>query len=210
MQIFEFEERCKDSERARCIYKFALDHIPEGRAEELYRKFVALEKQYGDKEGIEDAVVRKRRFQYEDEVRKNPADYDSRFDHIRLEESAANKERIREVYERAIANVPYAEEKRYWQQHIYLWINYALYGELDAQGMDRTRNVYRECLNLFPHGKFSFEKIWLMVAQFAIRQLNLKGACQILGNAIGRAPKDKIFKKYIEIELQLGNIDRYT
>uniref|UniRef100_M4FIX4 Suppressor of forked domain-containing protein n=1 Tax=Brassica campestris TaxID=3711 RepID=M4FIX4_BRACM len=31
---------------------------------------------------------------------------------------------------------------------------------------------------------------------------------QILGNAIGKAPKDKIFKKYIEIELQMGNIDR--
>ncbi|KAM1850996.1 hypothetical protein ACFX13_015114 [Malus domestica] len=30
----------------------------------------------------------------------------------------------------------------------------------------------------------------------------------ILGNAIGKAPKDKIFKKYIEIELNLGNMDR--
>ncbi|KAL0008206.1 hypothetical protein SO802_009708 [Lithocarpus litseifolius] len=49
----EFEERCKESERARSIYKFALDHIPKGRAEVLYRKFVAFEKQYGDKEGID-------------------------------------------------------------------------------------------------------------------------------------------------------------
>ncbi|GAB4857491.1 Crooked neck-like protein 1 [Ancistrocladus abbreviatus] len=204
----EFEERCKETERARCIYKFSLDHIPKGRAEELYKKFVAFEKQYGDKEGIEDAIVGKRRFQYEDEVRKNPLNYDSWFDYIRLEESVGNKERTREVYERAIANVPPAEEKRYWQRYIYLWINYALYEELDAQDMDRTRDVYRECLNLIPHGKFSFAKIWLMAAQFEIRQLNLKGARQILGNAIGRAPKDKIFKKYIEIELQLGNIDR--
>ncbi|KAK1368187.1 hypothetical protein POM88_034279 [Heracleum sosnowskyi] len=44
--------------------------------------------------------------------------------------------------------------------------------------------------------------------RFEIRQLNLKGARSILGQAIGKAPKDKIFKKYIEIELQLGNIDR--
>ncbi|KAK3198837.1 hypothetical protein Dsin_022252 [Dipteronia sinensis] len=63
----EFEERCKESEHARCIYKFALDHIPD-----LYRKFVGFEKQYGDREGIEDAIVVKRRFQYEDEGRKNP------------------------------------------------------------------------------------------------------------------------------------------
>lgn len=31
---------------------------------------------------------------------------------------------------------------------------------------------------------------------------------QILGMAIGMAPKDKTFKAYIELELQLGNIDR--
>ncbi|CAJ1927419.1 unnamed protein product [Sphenostylis stenocarpa] len=204
----EFEERCKETERARAIYKFALDHIPKGRAEDLYRKFVAFEKQYGDREGIEDAIVGKRRFQYEDEVKKNPLNYDSWFDYIRLEESVGDKERIREVYERAIANVPPAEEKRYWQRYIYLWINYALYEELDAGDAERTRDVYRECLNQIPHHKFSFAKIWLLAAQFEIRQLNLKAARQILGNAIGKAPKDKIFKKYIEIELQLGNIDR--
>jgi len=66
----EFEERCKETERARCIYKYALDHIPKGRAEDLYWKFVAFEKQYGDREGIEDAIVGKRRFLYEEEVRK--------------------------------------------------------------------------------------------------------------------------------------------
>ncbi|KAF3673383.1 Crooked neck-like protein 1 [Capsicum baccatum] len=204
----EFEEKCKETERARCIYKFALDHILKGRAEDLYRKFVAFEKQYGDREGIEDAIVGKRRFQYEDEVRKNPRNYDTWFDYIRLEESVGNKERIREVYERAIANVPPAEEKRYWQRYIYLWINYALYEELDAQDMERTRDVYRECLKLIPHQKFSFAKIWLLAAQFEIRQLRIKEARLLLGEAIGRAPKDKIFKKYIEIELHFGNIDR--
>ncbi|XP_077227697.1 crooked neck protein, putative / cell cycle protein [Tasmannia lanceolata] len=204
----EFEERCKETERARCIYKYALDHIPKGRAEDLYRKFVAFEKQYGDREGIEDAIVGKRRFQYEEEVRKSPLNYDLWFDYIRLEESVGNKDRIREVYERAIANVPPAEEKRYWQRYIYLWINYALYEELDAEDMERTKEVYSECLKLIPHKRFSFAKIWLLAAQFEIRQKNLKAARQVLGNAIGMAPKDKIFKKYIEIELQLGNINR--
>lgn len=204
----EFEERCKETERARCIYKYALDHIPKGRAEDLYRKFVAFEKQYGDREGIEDAIVGKKRFQYEEEVRKNPSNYDSWFDYIRLEESVGNKAMIREVYERAIGNVPPAEEKRYWQRYIYLWINYALYEELEAEDVERTRDVYRLCLKLIPHKKFSFAKIWLLAAQFELRQKNLKAARQILGNAIGMAPKDKIFKKYIEIELQLGQFNR--
>ncbi|KAK9067586.1 hypothetical protein SSX86_011697 [Deinandra increscens subsp. villosa] len=204
----EFEEMCKEPERARCLYKFALDHIPKGRAEVLYRKFVAFEKQYGDREGIEDAIVGKRRFQYEEEVGKNPLNYDYWLEYIRLEESVGNKPRIREVYERAIANAPPADEKRYWQRYIYLWISYALYEELDAQDVSRTRGVYSQCLKLIPHKKFSFAKLWLLAAQFEIRQLNLSGARSILGNAIGIAPKDKIFKKYIEIELQLGNIDR--
>lgn len=78
-----------------------------------------------------------------------------------------------------------------------------------------------------------------MAAQFEIRQLDIDRARKILGSAIGKAPKDKvwpgfyflkfnlilfssrswtalnlsscheqIFQKYIEIELQLGNIDR--
>ncbi|KAL1204866.1 Protein STABILIZED1 [Cardamine amara subsp. amara] len=204
----EFEERCKDVERARSIYKSALDRIPKGRAEHLYRKFVAFEKRYGDKEGIEDAIVGKRRFEYEDEVRKNPLNYDSWFDYIRLEETVGNKDRIREIYERAIANVPPALEKRYWQRYIYLWINYALYEEIETKDVERTRDVYRECLKLIPHTKISFAKIWLLAAQYEIRQLNLRGARQILGNAIGKAPKNKIFKKYIEMELKLGNMDR--
>ncbi|KAG5583046.1 hypothetical protein H5410_053673 [Solanum commersonii] len=173
----EFEDKCKETDRARCIYKFALDRIPKGRAEDLYSKFVAFGKQYGDREGIEDATVGKRRFQYEDQVKVNPRNYDTWFDYIRLEESVGNKERIREVYERAIANVPPAEEKR-------------------------------ECLKLIPHHKFSFAKIWLLAALFEIRQLRLKEARLLLGEAIGTAPKDKIFKKYIERELQFGNIDR--
>ncbi|GMH09154.1 hypothetical protein Nepgr_010994 [Nepenthes gracilis] len=48
----------------------------------------------------------------------------------------------------------------------------------------------------------------VLTGHFGIRQLNLKGARQIWGNAIGKAPKDEIFKKYIETKLQLGNIDR--
>ncbi|KAF3590271.1 hypothetical protein DY000_02027014 [Brassica cretica] len=159
----EFEEGCKEVERARGIYKYALAHIPKERAEALYEKFVAFEKRYGGKEGIEDALVGKKRLEEE-------------------EGFTGNKDRIREIYERAVANVPPAEDKRFWQRYIYLWINYALYEEIETKDVERARDVYR--------------------------QLNLTGARQILGNAIGKAPKDKIFKKYIEMELQLANVDR--
>ncbi|GKA08727.1 crooked neck-like protein 1 [Tanacetum coccineum] len=193
----EFEEKCKETERARCIYKFALDHIPKGRAEDLYRKFVAFEKQYGDREGIEDAIVGKRRFQYEEEVRKNPLNYDSWFDHIRLEESVGNKQRIREVYERAIANVPPADEIRYWQRYIYLWINYALFEELDAQDVPRTRDVYSECLKLIPHKKSS-------------GQLGNMDRCRKLyGKYLEWSPENcYAWSKYAELERSLMETER--
>lgn len=48
-------------------------------------------------------------------------------------ESDAEAETVREVYERAIANVPPIQEKRHWKRYIYLWVNYALYEELEAK-----------------------------------------------------------------------------
>ena len=40
------------------------------------------------------------------DIAKNPSDYDVWFDYLRLMESEKNSEQIREVYERAIANIP--------------------------------------------------------------------------------------------------------
>ncbi len=67
-----------------------------------------------------------------------------------------------QVYERAIGNVPLpleAPEKRYWQRYIYLWLNYALWEEMEAEDPDRTREVYRNCLKLIPHRLFTFAKV---------------------------------------------------
>lgn len=87
----------KEVERARAIYKYALDHLPKAQAEVLYQRFVAFEKQHGDREGIEDVVLSKRRFQYEADVKKDPLNYDAWFDYIKLEESTGDADRIREV-----------------------------------------------------------------------------------------------------------------
>ena len=49
----QFEEMSSETERARAIYKYALDNIPKAQVSELYQKFVAFEKQHGEREGIE-------------------------------------------------------------------------------------------------------------------------------------------------------------
>ena len=110
----------------------------------------------------------KRKFQYEEEIKANSINYDAWFDFIRLMEAESSQEAVQEVYERAIANIPPSQEKRFWRRYIYLWIYYALYEELGTGDVDRTRQVYRACLDIIPHKKFTFAKVWLMYAHFEV------------------------------------------
>ncbi|KAF4071022.1 hypothetical protein AMELA_G00280180 [Ameiurus melas] len=190
---------------AKVNYKYAQGRIPKDRTQQNYTVF---EKKFGDRSGIEDVIVSKRRFQYEEEVKSNPHNYDAWFDYLRLVESDADAFPVRELYERAIANVPPIKEKRHWRRYIYLWINYARFEELEVKDPERTRQVYQACLGLIPHKKFTFAKIWLLYAQFEVRQKNLQNARRALGTAIGKCPKNKLFKGYIELELKLREFNR--
>lgn len=203
-----FEEGQREHERARVIYKYALDVLPKDQCQEIYKAYTVHEKKFGSRAAIEDVIVSKRRFQYEEEVKSNPLNYDAWFDYIRLLEADANTEQVRDTYERAIANIPPSKEKRHWRRYIYLWINYALYEELEAEDVERTRDVYKACLDIIPHKNFTFAKIWLLFAHFEVRQKNLQGTRRILGTAVGKCPKNKLYRGYIELELQLREFER--
>lgn len=208
IEFARFEERQKEHERARVIYKYALDNLPKDECQEIYKAYTLHEKKFGDRLAIEAVILNKRKFQYEEEIQANSHNYDVWFDYVRLMEEEASVEQTREVYERAIANVPPIKEKRYWRRYIYLWINYALYEELTVGDMDRTRQVYNFALKLVPHRQFTFAKMWLYAAKFEIRQKQLTSARKILGTAIGKCAKDKLFRGYIELEIQLREFDR--
>ncbi|XP_022335199.2 crooked neck-like protein 1 [Crassostrea virginica] len=203
-----FEEGQREHDRARVIYKYALDILPKDQCQEIYKAYTMHEKKFGSRAAIEDVIVSKRRFQYEEEVKANPLNYDAWFDYIRLLESDANTEQVRDTYERAIANIPPSKEKRHWRRYIYLWINYALYEELETEDMEKTRDVYKACLDIIPHKHFTFAKVWLLFAHFEVRQKNLQGTRRILGTAIGKCPKNKLYRGYIELELQLREFER--
>lgn len=215
----QFEERCRETERARAIYTFALDKLPDkSKAPQLYSSFISFEKQHGDKARIEHVVIAKRRVVYEQQIAANALDYDSWLEYIKLEENEAVTSQsyglARDVYERAIANVPPIPEKKYWRRYIYLWIKYALFEELlaadegDGASADRCNQVYKTCLSVIPHEKFTFAKIWVLYAKFLIRQRDIAAARKVLGESIGRCSKKKLFRSYIELELMMGEIDR--
>jgi hypothetical protein len=41
--------------------------------------------------------------------------------------------RVREIYERAVAQVPPGGEKRHWRRYIFLWLDYALFEEIETK-----------------------------------------------------------------------------
>ncbi|RKF62147.1 Pre-mRNA-splicing factor clf1 [Erysiphe neolycopersici] len=203
-----YESKLKEYERARAIYKYALDRLPRSKSLALHKAYTTFEKQFGDQDGVENVILSKRRVHYEEQLKNNPKNYDIWLDSARLEETAGDLDRVRDVYERAIAQVPPTLEKRHWRRYIYLWIFYAIWEELESKDIERARQIYLECLKLIPHKKFTFAKIWLLKAHFEVRQHNLTLARKTLGQAIGMCPKDKLFKGYIDLELKLFEFSR--
>ncbi|ATY63444.1 cell cycle control (Cwf4) [Cordyceps militaris] len=203
-----FESKLKEYERARAIYKYALDRLPRSRSAALHKNYTTFEKQFGDQDGVEDVVLSKRRVLYEELLRENPKNYDTWFDYAALEETSRDADRVRDVYERAVAQVPPTHEKRHWRRYIYLWIFYALWEEREGLDAGRARQIYTTCLGLLPHKKFTFAKVWLLAAQFEIRQGQLTAARKLLGRALGTCPKDRLFVGYVDLERRLYEFAR--
>ncbi|KDR79905.1 hypothetical protein GALMADRAFT_62351 [Galerina marginata CBS 339.88] len=219
----KMETRLKEYERARVIYKFALSRIPRAKSAGLYAAYTKFEKQHGTRSTLENTVLGKRRIQYEEEVSHDGRNYDVWFDFARLEEGAyrdlkdegatqdeldAAVGRVREVYERAVSNVPPGGEKRHWRRYIFLWLDYALFEEIETKDYPRTRQIYQTAVQLVPHKQFTFAKLWIMFAKFEVRRLELPAARKILGAAIGMCPKEALFKGYIDLEVELREFDR--
>ena len=128
--------------------QFALSRIPRSKSSGLYASYTKFEKQHGTRTTLENTVLGKRRIQYEEELSHDGRNYDAWFDYARLEEGAycdikeegaASDEldaavgRVREVYERAVAQVPPGGEKRHWRRYIFLWLDYALFEEIETK-----------------------------------------------------------------------------
>ncbi|KAF8480000.1 pre-mRNA-splicing factor CLF1 [Russula ochroleuca] len=219
----KMETRLKEYERARVIFKFALERLPRSKSANLYAAYTKFEKQHGTRTTLESTVLGKRRIQYEEELSHDGRNYDVWFDYARLEEGAYRQlreegatteeeeqavARVREVYERAVAQVPPGNEKRHWRRYIFLWLDYALFEEIETKDFSRTSEIYQTALRLVPHKQFSFAKLWLMYARFEVRRLDLPAARKVLGTAIGMCAKEALFKGYIQLEFDLREFDR--
>ena len=46
---------------------------------------------------------------------------------------ALSPDKVRDVYERAVAQVPPGGEKRFWRRYIFLWLFYAAFEEVETK-----------------------------------------------------------------------------
>ena len=157
VEFARFEVQQGEIERARAIYKLGLayfkgDHdnvLPAG----LFNSYAAFERQYGMEQDMTQVLIVKRRKEYEDVLAREPLNYDTWFDLISLEEGNSVNiavDKVREVFERAIANIPPSTEKRHWRRYVFLWLSYAVFEETVCEDQERALAVLQAALKTLP------------------------------------------------------------
>ncbi|GMM35066.1 Clf1 protein [Saccharomycopsis crataegensis] len=209
----EFEASRSEFERSRLLFKFGLNKLPKEFSKKLFDKYLIFEKKYGDydNDGTNLLLLNKRKAVYDEDLEKNPTDYDLWWVYITLmQELSADKNGLIEVYEMAVNNKPLINTKKTveWKKYIYLWIRYLYFVELDMKDIEKTRELYKRLLEIIPHESFTFSKVWINYAEFEIRQHKLTDARRILGRSLGIHGKPKTFKYYISLEKSLKEMDR--
>lgn len=208
-----FEKSQGNMAGAEKVFEQGLMTIPREHSDLLYRTFVSFQKQHKDKDTIDKLVVTKKRNEYEQNLLDEPYNYDIWFDYIRMEEhvlaedqnNESQRDRICELYERAISFLPQVDDRRLWRRYSYLWISYAIFAEVTLGDADRAIAVYKKSLTVLPK---DFAKIYILLAEVHLRKEDLDSMRKTFGMGLGQCRKPKLFEAYAEIELKLGNLER--
>lgn len=207
----KFELRQNQIDRVRAIFNYATNIVTIKEKDELNREYFNFERQHGNNEQIEGALIKKKITQLQNTTESEPTNYEAWFDLLQLHERLSAENDIREAYEKAIACKPKALTKPGWSRYLYVWLAYAAWTELSCKDSSTTIEVYKRCVSSIPnqHKTFSFGKLWRMYAHAEIRQGNLESARRILGTGLGLLPKKKsLYLAYVDLETSLGEFDR--
>ncbi|CCD26043.2 Clf1p NDAI_0G02660 [Naumovozyma dairenensis CBS 421] len=199
-------------ERVRALYNISLDKWPEEK--KLQDGLVDFEKKHGNTSTMEESIIGKRKREYETYLLKNPQDYDTWWLYFDLLQDNFPHDILIHAYDKFLVGFTQFKPKDgtktiKWQRYIYLWIRYLIFLELETDDIEKCRTYYKMLINeVIPNKNFTFGKIWILYSEFEIRHNGLTEARKILGRSIGMVPKDKLFMKYIEIEMNLKEFDR--
>ncbi|CCE62246.1 hypothetical protein TPHA_0C00900 [Tetrapisispora phaffii CBS 4417] len=196
-------------ERSRALIRFALEQWPEQKVLRDYQ--VDFEKSFGkDFENIESNIIRKRKQSYEHYLINNPRDYDTWWIYLDLIEKYFVVELL-DIYNQCVINSKPETMKKTieFERYICIWIRYLIFVEKTGNDTELCRTLYNDLIsNIIPHKEFTYPLIWIMYANFEIRQDNISNARKIMGRAIGICPSDELFRSYISIEIKLKEFDR--
>lgn len=209
LKFAEWEITQQEFKRAKEIYNIALKKWPNSK--ELITSQSQFERNFGSSSDIENSIVKKRRISYENELKTDPQNVYKWMLYLDLIAEFFPSDTI-DVFENAtVMALPKQKLSKdsEWRRYIFLWIRYFAYVELQTNGIDKCDELFKKCLNtIIPHHKFTFSDIWIMYAEFSIRQNDMSKARKILGRSIGLCPTDEVFTFYIELETKLRDFDR--
>ncbi|SCU90166.1 LADA_0F02278g1_1 [Lachancea dasiensis] len=204
----KWEASQQEYERASTLYGLATQKWPNN--EVLASNRVQFEKMYAVDSKLDESVVEKRKREYRSTLATNPRDYETWWIYLELIELHYPNE-LASALEASLANnAPQDDTKTtVWRRYIYLWIRALIVFELNFGQYGKVRAMFEILTKeIIPNKRFTFAKIWTMYAKFELRQGNVTTARKILGWALGTCPKDKIYKDYIQLELDLKEFDR--
>lgn len=203
-----WESSQQEFERCKALYHIAIEKWPQSQA--LKDSMLDFEKRFGSVASAEESVIFKRRRRYEARLQENPRDYDTWWLYLDVIEEHFRSELLSIMEKSVDGNKPQVQTKNsQWKHYVLLWIRLLTFAELDLCDIQRTRTLYKRLVDaVIPHKQFTFSKLWLMYAEFEIRQGDISRARKILGRSIGMCPKPKTFRKYIELEIKLKQFDR--
>ena len=197
-----FEEKHGSQETVRRALVLGCAKLP--TAELLSLKLSSFTKQNGSAEDNQLLMLERRRAFYEEQVASETRNRDIWFDFARLEEEAGTVERAREVYERAVADIPGVGKSEQFRRYIYLWLFYAAFDS--ARGVEILCKAFDVCSAC---GVVS-GKLVSALARIFIKLGDMQSARLAFGRGIGESAgrKAKLFREYLDLEIGNAEMSR--
>lgn len=211
----QWEDSVQETERAKAIFSKLIEdeYLLKEQKVTLVENFKIVEVNVGI-DPAKKSLTLKRKLQYEQNVTRDPHDYDSWWELAKIKEASELTLSAAAVLRSAVSIKPADAMKLIlWRRYVFLWIKLALLLEFELKEPAQARETWKNALATVPHELFSFAKLWIMYAEFDLRTAKcLHKARKVLGRAIGQGcqskPKRKIFGYYISFEKRLSAYDR--
>lgn len=202
----KFEVKMKEIERAREIFEYGLTRTAENN--KLKEEYISFKTTHGTEADVEKIIIDKRRDYYREILKNDKYNLDCWFDLIFLEESIGNITSLEKIYTETLELINGINDKLRWKRYAYMQIYLSSCFEINDHNSAKAIDILEHAIEVFPVDKYNFTALWLHLVKAYIRRKDVTQARKTLGKSIGIKPNKKVIKYYIELETQLGELER--